>query len=196
MALESFSTDTAIVLQVAKGDEVAFTTLFHRHRDRIYSAALAIAHDVNLAEEIVADVFLIVWERRERLVEIENFEAYLFTIARNKTYHVLKDIAKKFQSVGLDTIEQLAAGNNAEDILTEKENTSFLNTAMEKLPAQQKKVYQLIKIEQKKRDEVAEILHLHPETIKFHLAQAVKNMRRYCAHYLEMLAGFGIFLLS
>lgn len=195
MALESFTNDTAILLQVAAGDEVAFTTLFHRHRDRIYSAALRLTHDAVLAEEIVADVFLVVWERRVHLAEVEYFEAYLFTVARNKAYHVLKEIAKKFQMVELTEIEQLSVGTNAEDVLAEKENNAFLNNALKKLPAQQKKVYQLIKIERKKRGEAAEILNLHPETIKYHLAQAVKNLRRYCAPYLEMVSGIGLFFL-
>ncbi len=177
MSLRSLTQDKDILIQVAEGDEFAFTTLFHRHRDRIFSVSLSLTRDVNLAKEIVSDVFLVVWKRRERLGAVENFEAYLFIIARNKAYQVLKRIAKQYRTVELTEMEHVVEENNVEELLAEKENSTFLNKAIEKLSPQQKKVYQLIKVEHMKREEAAKVLGIHPETIKYHLAEAMKSIR-------------------
>jgi RNA polymerase sigma-70 factor (ECF subfamily) len=70
----------------------------------------------------------------------------------------------------------------------------LLRNAIDRLPNQQKQVYQLIKEQKLKREEVADLLHLQPDTVKFHLAQAMKNIRNFCAPYLGLFLGFTVFL--
>jgi RNA polymerase sigma-70 factor (ECF subfamily) len=84
------------------------------------------------------------------------------------------------------------AHNNTEDYVINKEFTSLLQKAIERLPQQQKQVYKLMKEEDLKRGEVAELLHLQPETVKFHLAQAMKNIRTYCMLHLNVFIGLTI----
>ncbi len=84
--------------------------------------------------------------------------------------------------------------NSAEDYLVDKEFTSLLQKAIDRLPHQQKQVYKLMKEEDLKRGEVAKLLHVQPETVKFHLAQAMKNIRAYCMLHLNTLIGLTILL--
>jgi RNA polymerase sigma-70 factor (family 1) len=175
------------------GDEMAFSKLFDFYRNRIYGIALKLTHSTTVAEEIVEDVFLKIWIRRAQLKEIQNFKAYIFTIARNDTYKILKQIAKNYATVVLTEDNGYAAGENVEHYLLDKEYTSLLQKAVDKLPKQQKQVYQLIKEEQLKRHEVAEILHIQPETVKFHLAQAMKSIRAFCMLHLNISIGLIFF---
>jgi len=69
-----------------------------------------------------------------------------------------------------------------------------LQNAIDRLPNQQKQVYYLIKDQGLKRDEVAHKLHIQPETVKFHLAQAMKNIRAVCMLYLGITIIFTIFV--
>lgn len=138
-------------------------------------------------------MFLKIWLRRYTLNEIENFSAYLFTIARNETYKILKQIAKNHKMVLLAENHEGIALENSEDYLIDKEYTSLLQKAIDRLPHQQKQVFQLIKQEEFKRQEVAEILNIQPETVKFHLAQAMKNIRAFCMLHLNMSIGLTFF---
>jgi RNA polymerase sigma-70 factor (ECF subfamily) len=79
--------------------------------------------------------------------------------------------------------------NDAEYNLSGKELRSLLVNAIGRLSDQQKRVYILIKEEGLKREKVAHMLHLHPETVKFHLAQAVKNIRAFCRIYISTFIG-------
>jgi RNA polymerase sigma-70 factor (ECF subfamily) len=175
---------------ISGGDENAFGAVFDHYRNKIYGVALKLTHSTTVAEEIVEDVFLKIWIRRASLNEIENFSAYLFTIARNETYKILKQIAKNYKIVLLSENNESLVHNNTEDYLINKEFTSLLQKAIDRLPHQQKQVYKLMKEEDLKRGEVAELLHLQPETVKFHLAQAMKNIRTYCMLHLNTLFGF------
>ena len=177
---------------ISQGDEKAFATVFDYYRNKIYGVALKLTHSTTVAEEIVEDVFLKIWSRRATLDEIENFSAYLFTIVRNETYKILKQIAKNYKIVLLTESNESVAHNNTEDYVINKEFTSLLQKAIERLPQQQKQVYKLMKEEDLKRGEVAELLHLQPETVKFHLAQAMKNIRTYCMLHLNVFIGLTI----
>lgn len=179
---------------ISGGDENAFAAVFDHYRNKIYGTALKLTHSTTVAEEIVEDVFLKIWIRRATLNEIENFSAYLFTIARNETYKILKQIAKNYKIVLLSENNESLVHNNTEDYLVDKELTTLLQKAIDRLPHQQKQVYKLMKEEDLKRGEVAELLHLQPETVKFHLAQAMKNIRTYCMLHLNTLFGLTILL--
>jgi RNA polymerase sigma-70 factor (ECF subfamily) len=184
-----------LLLLIAQGDEIAFSKLFDHYRNRIYTVALKLTHSTTVAEEIVADVFLKIWLRRAALNEIDNFRAYLYTIARNETYRILNQIAKNYKIVWLTENDLSLVHNDTQEYLTGKELRSVLQKAIDRLPHQQKEVYKLIKEGDLKRVEVAELLQIQPETVKFHLAQAMKNIRAYCMLHLNSSVSF-LLLLS
>jgi len=182
-----------LIQRIAQNDEIAFAKLFDHYRDKIYTVALKLTHSTTVAEEIVEDVFLKIWLRRSCLHEIENFNAYLFVIARNETYKILKQIAKNYKVVLLTENNTSIVQNNTEDYLVDKEFTSLLQKAIDRLPSKQKQVYKLMKEADLKRGEVAELLQIKPETVKFHLAEAMKNIRAYCMLHLNSSIGFMLF---
>jgi len=180
---------------IARGDELAFTRLFDNYRDRIYSIAFRITHSTTIAEEIVQDVFLKIWLRRDRLIEIQNFNAYLSVVTRNHVYKALKQIAKNYELTALADKDQLAGDNDSAGLVMEKEYNSLLQKAVDRLPNQQKQVYQYIKEKGLKREEAAGLLHLSPETVKYHLAEAMKNIRTFCMSHLDVFIGLTACLL-
>lgn len=179
--------ETEIITLVSQGDEVAFARLFEHYQNKLYSVALKLTRSTNLAEEIVGDVFYTIWSRRSTLLEIQNFSAYLFTITRNQVCRSLKQIAKNYQTVHLSENNQAIAPDRTEDCVLDKEYSSILHEAIIRLPKQQKEVYSLIKERGLKREEAASVLNLKPETIKFHLAEAMKNIRSFCTLHLDTI---------
>lgn len=194
MQLSALHNERELLQMISEGDEQAFAAVFDHYRNGIYGVALKLTHSTTVAEEIVEDVFLKIWVRRATLNEIENFSAYLFIVARNETYKILKQIAKNYKIVLLSENNEALIHNNTEDYVIHKEFTSLLQKAIDRLPHQQKQVYKMIKEEELKRGEVAERLQLQPETVKFHLAQAMKSIRTYCMLHFNTLFGLAILL--
>ena len=194
MLTEQSYNEQKLIQLVAQSDEIAFGQLFDHYRNKIYTVALNLTHSTTVAEEIVEDVFLKVWSRRSTLNEIGNFNAYIYVIARNETYKILKQIGKNYKVVLLAEMDACLIDNRTDEYLISKEMTSLLQKAIDRLPHQQKQVYKLIKDGDLKRGEVAELLQIQPETVKFHLAQAMKNIRAYCMLHLSSSLGLMLFL--
>jgi len=81
-AIELYN-EPALLLKIAEGDESAFRKLFEHYWDNIYSVALAFTKSPVIAEEMVQDVFVKIWTKRQYLPEVQKFSDYLFIIARN-----------------------------------------------------------------------------------------------------------------
>ncbi|HEX3933199.1 MAG TPA: sigma-70 family RNA polymerase sigma factor [Puia sp.] len=179
-----------LLAALTEGDEAAFAELFEHYKDRIYSIAFRLTHSTVLAEEIVQDIFLTIWLRRTQLKNIQSFKAYLFVITRNEACGALKRIARHSRIGSADT--DLVAHNETDHSILAKEYQSLLQTAVDRLPKQQRQVYRLIKEEQLRREEVAHLLHIQPDTVKYHLAEAMKNIRAFFALYLGVFLAFVI----
>lgn len=195
MLNDNLSSVETLLASIAQGDELAFTRLFELYRDRIYSIAIKITHSTIIADEIVQDVFLKIWIRKDRLIEVQNFNAYLFVVTRNTVYKALKRIAKNYEITLLTERDQLVADSDSTDLVMEKEYNLLLQKAVDRLPNQQKQVYQYIKEKGLRREETAGLLHLSPETVKFHLTQAMKNIRAFCLLNLDVFIGLIIYNL-
>ncbi len=191
--LDPLKDEQSYLLRISKSDEKAFAELFEYYRDRIYTFVLKLTHSTLVSEEVVADVFLNIWLYRARLVQVDNFESYLYTIAKNESYKVLKQIAVNYNTILLTEQHEVCSNQNCEDLVIGKEFNSILQKAVDQLPKQQRHVYELMKVASLNRNEVATLLKLKPETVKFHLAQAMKNIRAFCMMHLHIF--FGIIII-
>jgi RNA polymerase sigma-70 factor (ECF subfamily) len=171
---------------IAAGDEAAFARLFNHYRNKIYSIGLKLSRSVIVAEEIVQDVFVKIWVKRQALQEINDFESYLFIVVRNEVYQVLQRMARQRRHLyqagkQIDTVH-----NDTEQTVYSREYISLLQQAISRLPPQQKLVYEMMKEQGLKREEVASRLRLNPETVKTHLAQATRNIRAFCHAHMDL----------
>jgi RNA polymerase sigma-70 factor (ECF subfamily) len=179
--------EKGLLLKIAEGDERAFGVLFNNYRDKIYSIALELTHAPISAEEIVQDVFMIIWKRRQTLPAIQHFTAYLFTIARNEVYATLKRESSFDNLLVLaDDTDTVFLRNEVDDFILNKEYENILQTAIYRLSPQQQQVYRLIKENSLKREEAAAAMQISPETVKSYLTQAMRSIRAYCLGVLKI----------
>lgn len=174
-----------LLSRIAGGDEYAFAQLFQEYKDKIYAIGLRLSGSEQAAEDLVQETFLKIWLQREALKNVTYFRAYLYTIARNHIIRFIKRRAKIISQTGsLDALQE----NSAADLpLLEKEYNTVYREAVNRLSPQQALVYRLSKQEGMKREAIASQLGLSPETVKTHLAQAMRNIRAYCLARLDLL---------
>jgi len=179
---------TNLLHQVASGDEMAFRQLFEAYHPNIYTTALRITNDENIAQDVVQDTFLKVWINRIQLTTVDNFEGWLYTIARNITFNILKKGQHYKQYLNEERQSALLQIYPSVDyILQDKDFQSLLERAIKRLPPTQQETYRLLKEQYLKRNEAAQILNVSPETVKYNIDQAMKSIRAYClAHMKDM----------
>lgn len=85
-----YSDDRALIEAFRSGDEFAFVSLYNRYKGAVYAFCVKMLLDKSLAEDVVQDTFLRVYENRERLASAASFKSWLFTIARNQCLNQLR----------------------------------------------------------------------------------------------------------
>lgn len=178
-----------LLRQLGAGSEYAFTRLFDHYRGTIYGIALKFLKSPVLAEEIVQDVFLKVWHKREEMAEVKNLDAYLFIMARNFIF----DRIKKMSYEAADEISIVMEQSSADDteyLVRQHQCQQLLQQAIGMLPAQQRQVYQFAKQDGLTHEMIAEKMQLSKHTVKKHMAMALQSIRKHLEshlHYLPLL---------
>jgi RNA polymerase sigma-70 factor (family 1) len=175
-----------LLQQVALGDEAAFTRLFGRYSDWVYATALRLTESPELAEEITQEVFLKVWVKRAELAHVEKFPDWLFIVARNHSYTIVKRLLRR-QAITRDFARHVPSLDNETDAaILYRDYQSVLQEAINRLPTRQNEVYKLSRQQGLKNDEIAGILGISPHTVKIHLREALHSIRDYCRSRIDV----------
>lgn len=163
--------------RIAAGDEQAYRELFTTHYNKLTSFALAFVKSKELAEEVVSDVFINIWRRRDKITEISNLKLYLYVSARNISINYLRSLNRQVsQEIDEVEVELQSPFNNPEEAFITKEMNQRLKAAIEELPPRCKLIFKLVKEDRLSYKEVASLLGLSPSTVDNQVSIAVKKI--------------------
>ncbi len=181
------------------GDEETYISLFREYYVVLCSYSRRYVGRKDVAEEIVSDTFMKIWENRESLQINTSVKAYLFQAVCNNSLNYLRKLKKEaiLDEYFLETAsENIAFASISEEIEEQSLTMESINEKIEEavglLPEQQQKVFRLKRFEGKKNKEVAEIMGLSVKTVEMHLSKAALNLRKSLKDYLP---SFLLFLL-
>lgn len=145
-------------------------------KHKLYRYALSIVSEVELAEDIVQEVLMKLWNQREKLSDIKNIEAWSMTLTRNqsldklrkKKMHVVDLSEAKYQISGHQVSDQLSINND----LMEK-----INATLELLPEKQREVFRLRELLGYSNQEIEKILDMGDTQVKVYLFRARQKVR-------------------
>lgn len=192
MSLNSNSDQSKLLYELSQGNELAFTKLYNEYKNVVFSTALKITKSRMLAEEVVQDVFLKIWQNHENLAEITNIENYLFIISRNHIFDMIKKIARD-TSLVVDSNYKNTSTNDTEDAIRDDQYNIILNQIVGQLPPQQQKIYKMAKWDGLSHQKIGEDLGISTETVKKHMAQALKFVRTKISPYMNMFMTLFLF---
>lgn len=179
--------DDILLSRLQNGDEKAFTAIYERYNKMLYVLAYKYLKDTFLAEDIVQQVFLKLWEARSLFVGAVHLRNYLYTMTKNL---VLNEIRDNFS----DMEKNYAVIQNAPEFedklqsaLEEKDLFQHLYKILAELPEQKRKVCLLKIRDNLSNQEVADKLHLSVPTVKSHYSQAIKLLRDKMGRLLGIL---------
>lgn len=155
----------------------AYKRLYELLSEGLYRFSYSIVRSVEVAEEIVSDVFIKVWQIRSRLSEVDNLRVYVYTIARNFSLNYLARNADN-RVIGLESLEpgDLAGGNSPADLCISADLANQMRRIVQQLPPQCRTIFRLVREEGLKYKEVAAILELSPNTVRNQLAIAIQKL--------------------
>jgi RNA polymerase sigma-70 factor (family 1) len=154
-----------------------YETLFHKMRDKLYRYALRFVKDGESAEDVVQDVMYKLWQKREEADEIENLEAWLMVLTRNRSLDMLRKV--KDNHVSMDEAYSVSDKAPAADKIMETADLmTLLNSCLNQLPEKQRSIFHLREIEQMSYEEIAQTSGYNLDDVKVSLFRARKHIQR------------------
>ncbi|HMR84205.1 MAG TPA: RNA polymerase sigma-70 factor [Niabella sp.] len=164
--------------QIDNSNEAAFARLYAMYARRLIVFSSSILHSREMAEEVVEDVFVKIWNKRGTLAGIENISVYLYTAIKNQSLSRLSDKAHKLMTAPFDDLNPVVEAINQDpySIFITSEMLNRVNDAVETLPPRCKMIFKLIREDGLRYKEVAAILNISVNTIDAQMAIAVKRI--------------------
>lgn len=172
--------------RISQNDTQALKGLYDLLGDKLLQFAMAIVCSRELAEEVVQDVFIRIWERRHRLHEIDNLKWYLYVITRNISVDYLRKRRKR-RVVALEEVclPEYRLVATPEDLMVTAEIVDRINQAINNLPPKCRLIFKLVKEDGLKYREVAGLLNLSVKTVDNQLGIALKKLNASIAPVLQ-----------
>lgn len=188
MSVPHGNNELQLLSLIAAGDEAAFRELFTLYRDRLYSFVFRFTKSAHITEELVQDVFLKCWTNRAALATVESANAYLFTMARNKSIDYLRKLAHETAMLEKVWKQIAAAQNSTEETFHMNEVRRLIDTSLAGVTAQKRTVFYLSRYEGLTHREIAARLQLSEGTVRNIMSEVLRHVRTYLEDYNVSLA--------
>jgi RNA polymerase sigma-70 factor (ECF subfamily) len=184
-----------LLQKIKQGDEKAFQYVFETHYGLLCSVASEFLKDDFLAETIVGDVILYLWEKRETIEIKSSLRSYLIKAVRNKclNYQQLQYVVKETRFPEKEELldsegNYIISDSQPLATLLEKELEIEIEKSINSLSDECRKVFELSRFEQLKYEDIALELNISVNTVKYHIKNALSKLRTDLTKYISAWA--------
>jgi RNA polymerase sigma-70 factor (family 1) len=170
--------DSEITGRIRRGDIREFETLFRSSYVSLVKYAGTLIKDQDTAEEIVQDLFVRLWQEREKLNIESSLNGYLFRSVHNRCLHHIehkKVVERHAQEMAF---ESEPSTEDPGEVLQYKELQARIATILERLPERCGKIFCMNRFEGLKYAEIAEKLSVSVKTVEANMGKALKEFRK------------------
>jgi RNA polymerase sigma-70 factor (ECF subfamily) len=180
--------NTELIVSLKNGDAHSMELLFRRLYPQLCAFANKYLHDIDEAEEVVQEVFFKIWKNRQNLDERQSLQSYLFTAVKNGCFTVLEHnkIKDKYAALLERVYVRPDSNTLSQDSLIASELEKDFSKALETLPQECRKIFELSRIEGLKYHEIAERLNISIKTVETQMSRALSKIRVQLKDYLVM----------
>jgi len=183
--------EKVLLSRLREGDRRAFQIIYQRHKIKMAAALFRLVKDPDLVEDLLQEVFVKLWEHRQRINPDLPVAGYLYRMAQNLVYDCFRKLSrdKKMQ-------ERIWAGINrwagsAGEHIEAREQQELIHAAINLLPPKRREVYILCKFEAKSYEEVSLLLNINMSTVNDHIYKANQFLKKYLSARIVYLLVFG-----
>lgn len=185
--------DDLLIDHLRQGHEDAYRYLYEHHYRTLCHIAAQYLRDDYMAETVVGDVIFHLWETRQQLAPDMSLRQYLVVAVRNKCLDYLKSAYASHMmpasALGDDQADSIIASvfsDSPADILLQKELEEQISAVIDSLPAETKRVFCLSRFEDKKYAEIATMLGISVNTVKYHIKRALAILADHLGEHLTV----------
>ncbi len=173
---------SALGRALQRGDEGAYRALFDLFYDPLLHFAASLVRDPAVAEDLVQEAFVRVWDRREQIDVATSLRAYLYRIVRNLAFNHRRDDRTRQRLLGDVTVADSAAvprsAASADDSTAAGDLAHRLSGWVDELPPRQREALLLSRVQGLSHAEVAQAMGCAARTVNNHLVAALSTLKR------------------
>ena len=172
-----------LLVEIVKGNLSAFSVLFMRFLPKVKGDIFALVNDEEISKDLAQDIFVYIWEHRDRLLEIDKIEAYIFRMASNMVLQyirhekVIADYVVK-QSYS-EKRKELLSSSDLESDIDANDMALLIWQYVETMPSRRKEIFKMSRYDGVKADEIAEKLGISKKTVENMLSLALSDIKQY-----------------
>lgn len=178
-----------LVTALRAGSEPAFRELFNRYADKVFRYVMRFVQTEPVAEELMQDVFMKVWNYRDNLDASQSFNNFLFRTTKNHILNYLRDMQR---DVALNKEYRLSLSsfhNAVEDTLIHEEYIALANKAIALLPDKRRSIFIMSRLEGMSYEQIAQALHISKDTVRLQMIKSIKSIREYLKVHVDVPIG-------
>lgn len=179
--------DQEILQQLKEDDRNALKVLFNKYYEPLVRYAIFHLNDIASSEEVVQDIFIYLWEKRDSLRIETSLESYLYRSIRNRCLNYLK--SKTFRVYKLSETADVLTNNHAyegSNIETE-ELEKLLAQAIGNIPEKSAMIFNYSRNQGLTHPEIASKLNISVKTVEYHIGSALKSIKKHLEKYGYLL---------
>lgn len=172
------SSDYNLITGLKKDNHDAFRLLFEQYSKPLFQFSLKYLKSNEAAEDVVQEVFTIIWRKRKELKTNTSFKSYLFTIALNSIRKQFNKLSR-FNELRHDLLFDFSENKPEFDIREDYQSLmDKLDELINKMPEKRKQVFIKKKLEEKSLKEIAQELDITTKTVEYHITEAMKFLKK------------------
>lgn len=170
-----------LIQELSCDSDIAFETIYRQYSPALYLKLLRLLKSKSLAEDVLQDVFIIVWNNRKKIDPGKSFRSYLYCIAVHKCYDYFRKLCREKKMFLKLTAESNHHDENKQNFIAREEATILLQ-AIDLLPPKRRLIFRLCKVDGKSYEEVSRELGVSLSTISDHIVKANIFIRTKLSH--------------
>jgi RNA polymerase sigma-70 factor (family 1) len=166
-----------VLLELAAGDEQAYKDLYLHYENAVFNLVVKYVKSVELAKDVSQDVFIKIWEKRDKLPGIQYFQAYLFQVARHESINVLRAAGRS--DIAKGEIARHFQDNPGffDDETLQRDYRAFIRRTLDSLPPRSREIFLLCREQGKTYEEVAAALGISRNNVRNHMVGSLRKFR-------------------
>lgn len=176
-----------LLMRLSQGDETAFLQLYDTHWEYLFIYVSNLLKDRDEAEDVLQELFITIWQSRDRLLHIHDLKSYLWKSARNMALRKLMLDKRRDQSI--DSFVNFVAGTHSSPAqeYDAKELSAYIHQQIDSLPSKMKEVFVLSREIGLSNKEIARQLDLSEHTVKKQINNSIKRIKENMKYLLPFL---------
>lgn len=168
--------DEELFKLVKNSNSNALKVLFKKYYQNLCYFSISYVKEKQIAEEVVADIFINLWEKRSKLNITAKVKPYLYTSVRNQSLNYIR--SNKLHAEKLDAVDEITLTmiNGPDDNLHYNDLKTLIDKLIDTLPEKRKLIFQMNRFDELSYDEIAEILSISGSTVRNQMVKAIQQM--------------------